>query len=929
MQKLLQHNKPVGSWRAIDDFSLSVETWPDRPALRVDGRALSYRALNARVGAIATAIEATETDQNAPVAAIYANRGADTYAMVLAALMRGYTYVPLNPKFPASRNRYILDKSGASVVLCDQSGQAAVTEILAEASAQSAPPAIICDTLPDGPVPATPPHHENDYCYTLFTSGSTGQPKGVPIRHSNLAAYLDAVFQVADYSHTDRLSQNFDLTFDLSAHDMFVCWRAGAELIVPSAADLERPGKYLVENDVTCWFSVPSLAQKMRLQGDLSPKSLTNLRLSLFCGEALPIDLARDWVRATGQRVENWYGPTEATIACTRYVIPKNPKKITGRFDLVPIGAPLPGMRALILDEAGQDAAPGQSGELLVSGPQVADGYLGDPDKTAAAFVHPHGEPEIYYRTGDRVQADRDGTIQFIDRIDNQIKIRGYRVELGEIESELRAIAQGCNAVVVALPLKSPTPTSLVAVIEAFPAEANALLPLLARKLPDYMTPTRIMSMKQFPKNASGKVDRGQIGERVLKRLSNPAGKIGKAGGGGKAGKAGKAGNTKKLRRYDVLANMVRSINPAISRDDIERAGNMMDAGLDSLGFVEFTALMENRFDLALDQQIVSDLSHMSMRQIVIFTRKALEKRDPDRFKVVGDTSKGNKPLSSMHYRAMRALDMLDKFPGFVADTADPLVACVGSSGFMRSISTTVLETTAQQAGQKVRAANLGMGMLSVTGITEVCEYVRDTLKAKDKRLAHAVIELEIMHLSVLPPAGDIEIVNDYKSGTFDSVERKYYDDDTIWDARIGGMIPAAKTTRAAPKPANWEMLRSREILEAFEGRTTMDEKSIATWITGVLALKEVSDQVTAVIHPIQYEGIEGKRQAVSPNLFQALIEHLKQETGVRIMLDTEFTLDMNDFKNISHMNDHIGRQKFSEQIGRLVFLGKNTIQTA
>lgn len=902
----------TGSWQAAQDFLQAARQAPEQPAITAGGEALNYQAFHARVLQLAAALAAQETAAKAPVAAIYLSRNTDTYAAVLAALLRGQAYVPLNPKFPPERNRYILDRSGATTLFYEAADSAAVQDIMAAQSGEPAaavPHCISTEDLPPAPASLPDRLHDNPYAYILFTSGSTGKPKGVALRHSNLGAYLDAVFQVADYGPGDRLSQNFDLTFDLSVHDMFVCWRAGAHLIVPSARDLEAPADYVQREDVTCWFSVPSLAQKMRQQGALKPSALSRLRLSLFCGEALPVELAQAWSRATGNRVENWYGPTEATISCTRAVLPADPDRITGRNGLVPIGTALPGMTARVFKEDGSQAAPGETGELQMCGPQVADGYLQDAAKTAAAFVVPAGQDRIHYRTGDRVHLQADGTLEFIERMDNQIKIRGYRVELGEIEAVLRAAAPGCEAVVVPLPLKSPAPTSLVGVAEGYDGPGRKLREAIAGKLPDYMSPARVLVMPQFPKNASGKVDRGAIGQRVLKRLQKM-----------NAAEQPK----KKMKRYDRLIQFAQEISPALSRQDIEKAENLMDAGLDSMAFVDFTIKLENHFGLELTQDSAAELSRMSLWQMVVFIRKSLQAKDETRFQPPAPDSLNGSALNQhLHYRAMRALDVLDKFPAYAAaPDAPPLVPFVGSSGFMRAICPETVEAAARAAGHQIRAANLGMAMLSVEGIAELCEYIRDTLLAQGRRLPLAVLEMEIMQLSILPPAGDIEILEPYRAGAFKDIPRKHYDADTVWDAGTGGGIArsAAPRSGAAAPQANWERRRNQEIRNAFAGSVRMDGKAVQAWLRGLKALQEVSEETVAVIHPVQCPGLEGLRAAQTPNHFRGAVALAEQEGGIRVILDSAFAMQDGDFKNISHMNDYQGRQSFSAQLAAMLF---------
>ncbi|WP_264214769.1 non-ribosomal peptide synthetase [Leisingera thetidis] len=926
-------------WRAGMDFLQAAAERPDAPALTVEGRSYTYAELRTAAQAVAAAVAAREAEGQQPVVAFYAHRGLASYAAVLGALLRGCAYVPLNPKFPAERNAAILARSGAAFLAHRPADGAVAAAILEAAGTAAQRLELGADMLAAGSAgPLPEARRDNAYAYVLFTSGSTGVPKGVAIRHANLQAYLDAVFAMTDYGPGDRLSQNFDLTFDLSVHDMFVAWRAGAHLVVPSAADLENPAEYVRAHQLTCWFSVPTLGQKMLLQGALQPGALAGLRLSLFCGEALPGDLAEAWAKATGQRVENWYGPTEATISCTWYRIPAG-GKAAGQAGLVPIGAAFPGMETLIAGEGLAPVAEGESGELLVSGPQVADGYLNDPEKTAAAFVRRPADGKLYYRTGDRVKAGPDGQIQFIGRIDNQIKIRGYRVELGEIEARLRAASNGHNAIAVPLPLNAPNPTALAAAIEGYSGDEKALLAAAAETLPDYMTPSRLMSFAQFPRNASGKIDRGAAGALLAAALEQGS-------GGDGPGRRGEK------RRRKLIA-MIRKINPAIAAEDILSAGNLMDAGLDSLGFVTFTVELEKAFGLELDQQGVSALSYLPLRKIA---RLLAERRKQNkallaaagRKKAGGKTGGGKKALrkargldlngaaaaagiktggrkagkgkaggktgADLHVRGQRAINFIETFPALVRAADKPLALFAGSSGFLRGISSQDIEARAAAHGLEICAANAGIGALSVEGIAQLCEFTRDTLKAAGKRLHWGVAELDPMHLSVLPPAGDLEIVQDYLAGRI-KAPAAGGGGDSLWTLETRGTLSPRGTAAAAPAEPDWMKRRNAEIRDMFLGQVAVDDSAVLTWLRGVRALAEVSDHLAVAIHPLNHPSLGAERAAQESDLYAVLLQELGAELGLTIIDDQAFELAADDFLDKNHVNWWQGREKFSAQL--------------
>ena len=245
----------------------------------------------------------------------------------------------------------------------------------------------------------------NSMAYLLFTSGSTGQPKGVMVSHRNVLSYLDTVVPRYGINEQDRCSQTFDMTFDLSVHDMFATWEKGACLCCPTYKALIKPGAFIVDAKLTVWFSVPSVAVFMKKLGMLKPGMYPALRLSLFCGEALPLEIAKSWAGAAPNSViENIYGPTELTIACTAYRWENARSPSECEHGIVPIGRPFAGLEARVIDEQLREVEAGGDGELIMGGSQLALGYWQDTEKTAAAFVTLPESDKVFYRTGDRVR---------------------------------------------------------------------------------------------------------------------------------------------------------------------------------------------------------------------------------------------------------------------------------------------------------------------------------------------------------------------------------------------------------------------------------------------------------------------------------------------------------------------------------------------
>lgn len=508
-------------------FCESTAKFPDRPAVEIGGVPLSYQDLYNRAVAVAHLLKRQRPSTPTPLTAVFAARSQSAFIGVLGALFRGHGYVPLNPKFPADRTRHMLESSECAAIIVDHNAEALLKQVLTNRSGFAlifpehedkvalkekypAHDVFVASDLvtPEAwDMPSPPP---SDIAYLLFTSGSTGKPKGVMVSHANIHHFLNVMMARYQPDESDRFSHMFDLVFDLSLFDLFMAWRAGGCVCCPNADELLLPAGYIDRTQLSVWFSVPSVAVlSMRLR-QLEPDRFPSIKWSLFCGEALPADAAAAWAKAaSSSELENLYGPTELTLACALYRWKGDASLAECRNDIVPIGTAYPGMKVLLAEEDFKLSEPGCSGELLMTGPQVALGYWSDPEKTAAAFQSHPDSGEIYYRTGDLVRWSDDGErLEYIGRVDNQVKIHGMRVELGEIEATIKALTDAPRVVAVGYPVDANGISGVTCFIEGPEIEQAPILQSAKARLPAYMVPKKLICVADFPLNANGKVDR-------------------------------------------------------------------------------------------------------------------------------------------------------------------------------------------------------------------------------------------------------------------------------------------------------------------------------------------------------------------------------------------------------------------------------------
>lgn len=506
----------------------SAELYPDRTAVEDGERNVTYAELEVRSNQMAALLLELGVNRGDRVG-LFLDKSIESVIGIYAALKSGCAYVPLDARAPAARLAYIARDCDLRVVVSSVErarslggwvalGASLETVIVANALAvdpQNAPDRISIRTArdverQDRSLPSVE-GIDQDLAQILYTSGSTGAPKGVMLSHLNALTFVKWAIERFEVVAQDRLSSHAPFHFDLSIFDLFAAAGAGAAVVLvpPELAIFPMQVKeFIAERRLTITYAVPSLLSMLTLRAGLKPGDLPDLRTVLFAGEVFPTRFLRRLMELLPHAAFfNLYGPTETNV-CTYYPVAHISADQT---EAIPIGRAIPGVEVFAVTDDGRLAAPGEVGELYVRGTTVMRGYWSDEERTERSLVRDplrEGRTDPAYRTGDLVRQELDGDYRLLGRRDHQIKSRGYRIELGDIESALYAHPAVVECAVVAFPDPIVTNRITAFVVALGRVSQRDLIGFCGERIPHYMIPEQIELVPALPKTSTGKVDR-------------------------------------------------------------------------------------------------------------------------------------------------------------------------------------------------------------------------------------------------------------------------------------------------------------------------------------------------------------------------------------------------------------------------------------
>jgi amino acid adenylation domain-containing protein len=510
---------------------------PDKEAIRYSGKGLTYEELSLRSSKLARVLNEQGVRRGDRVG-IFMNKSLEAVVSLYGIMKAGAAYVPLDPFAPPARLSFVIKDCGIRCLISKADKLAALQQILAADTelecilgvdeADELPVRTIAwDAILETPPLADPYQNltEQDLSYILYTSGSTGNPKGIVHTHRSALSFALWGQDTYSVSPEDRLSNHAPLHFDLSTFDYFAGAVAGATTVIVPEAITKFPtnlSKLIEQEKISVWYSVPFALIQLMQHGGLDTRDLSALRWILFAGEVFPTKHLRQLMSMLPDiRFSNLYGPTETNV-CTFYHVLQLPEDAN---ETIPIGKPCANVESLVVDMDDCPVAPGEAGELLIRGGVVMKGYWGQPDKTENGFYRRSVVDyfvDHFYRTGDLVQLDVDGNYRYQGRKDRQIKTRGYRVELDEVETALLSHPLVEEAAVYTVPDGQGSSLIEASVIpkQGSGLTEENLIGTLSDRLPQYAIPVRIDIVEDFPRTSTGKIERRELQARAAARKS-------------------------------------------------------------------------------------------------------------------------------------------------------------------------------------------------------------------------------------------------------------------------------------------------------------------------------------------------------------------------------------------------------------------------
>jgi amino acid adenylation domain-containing protein len=494
----------------ISKVKQNIETFSTNQAFVINETGVTYAQFGQLISNIRNLLRSIPYHKN-EIIGIVTNNDIETYASIYALWFNGLCFVPINPLFPINRNRAIIEQTSIRFVL---SSKDATEDIITSNEIQI----LSTKNLPDSPINLTLPElSDEDLMYILFTSGSTGVPKGVPINRGNVNGLVSGFFSIGyTLNENDKFLQMFDFTFDISVlcYVLPLCIGASVHTIPLDNIKFFAIYHILQKHQITVAMMVPSVIAFLRPY--FNKIRLPDVKLSLFSGEALYDEIVAEWANcAPNAIIQNYYGPTEATVDCILFNWDKSTRKTKTYNGIVAIGKPFGDTKALILDDDGCVVSGFEKGELCISGNQVTTGYYKLPEKNESSFVTINGFR--YYRTGDLVYRDNDGDLLFCGRIDHQVQIHGYRVELGELEHVSKQIAGNIQVAAIAYE-RALGNTEIHLFLESCSISIPEVAIYLQKVLPSYMQPIKIVNLETFPLTSSGKTNRNEFLNMIEKQ---------------------------------------------------------------------------------------------------------------------------------------------------------------------------------------------------------------------------------------------------------------------------------------------------------------------------------------------------------------------------------------------------------------------------